>query len=407
MHNHFRRTAAFIVCLALVFGLFPVTAAAEGLSFTDVPETAWFYEDVRMAVESGLLHGRSQTRYEPEGSLTCAEAVKLAACIHRLSKDEPPAFEAGTPWYQPYAAYAKDNAIISGDLDWERAITRADFMDVFSRAIADTAARSMRLEAKNRVEDGGIPDVSQRDSRAAAIYTLYRAGIVQGVDGSGACMPDKTILRSETAAILTRMLHPEQRLSFSLYRRESTVIPVWPEAPEPDEKPDDKPETPFSVITDDYSSLDHIYSCSDVTMLGVDTGSPDAVGDDARLLRYGYAAQSYADTLVPKLSLQPIIENAITHAFSNPGTICLSCVDTEEHFQIAVSDNGCGIPEQRLAQLRRSLDGTGEHSGSIGLQNVHRRLKLLFGPDCGLQIESQWGKGTTVYLNLPPVGGKA
>ena len=75
MHNHFMRTAAFIVCLALVFGLFPVTAAAEGLSFTDVPETAWFYEDVRMAVESGLLHGRSQTRYEPEGSLTCAEAV--------------------------------------------------------------------------------------------------------------------------------------------------------------------------------------------------------------------------------------------------------------------------------------------------------------------------------------------
>ncbi len=293
MHNHFRRTAAFIVCLALVFGLFPVTAAAEGLSFTDVPETAWFYEDVRMAVESGLLHGRSQTRYEPEGSLTCAEAVKLAACIHRLSKDEPPVFEAGTPWYQPYAAYAKDNAIISGDLGWERAITRADFMDVFSRAIADTAARSMRLEAKNRVEDGGIPDVSQRDSRAAAIYTLYRAGIVQGVDGSGACMPDKTILRSETAAILTRMLHPEQRLSFSLYRRESTVIPVWPEAPEPDEKPDDKPETPFSVITDDYSSLDQIYSCSDVTMLGVDTGSPDAVGDDARLLRYGCAAQSY------------------------------------------------------------------------------------------------------------------
>ena len=62
MHNHFRRTAAFIVCLALVFGLFPVTAAAEGLSFTDVPETAWFYEDDRMAVESGLLHGRSQTR---------------------------------------------------------------------------------------------------------------------------------------------------------------------------------------------------------------------------------------------------------------------------------------------------------------------------------------------------------
>lgn len=117
--------------------------------------------------------------------------------------------------------------------------------------------------------------------------------------------------------------------------------------------------------------------------------------------------KQYADTLVPKLSLQPIIENAITHAFSAPGTICLSCADTGEHFQIAVGDNGCGIPEQRLLQLRRSLDGAGEHSGSIGLQNVHRRLKLLFGPDCGLQIESQWGKGTTVYLNLPPVGGKA
>ena len=113
------------------------------------------------------------------------------------------------------------------------------------------------------------------------------------------------------------------------------------------------------------------------------------------------AINSVADNAIPDVKLGD------THAFSNPGTICLSCVDTGEHFQIAVSDNGCGIPEQRLAQLRRSLDGTGEHSGSIGLQNVHRRLKLLFGPDCGLQIESQWGKGTTVYLNLPPVGGKA
>ena len=71
---------------------------------------------------------------------------------------------------------------------------------------------------------------------------------------------------------------------------------------------------------------------------------------------------------------------------------------------LVISDNGCGIPADKLADLNQKLSFSEARSaGSIGLRNVNRRLKLLFGDDYGLRIESTIGQGTTIFLDLPPI----
>ena len=76
-----RRILAAILLLALLLTALPIGILAAELSFTDVPKNEWYYEDVRLAVEGGLVNGKSPTIYAPNDNVTYAETVKLAACI--------------------------------------------------------------------------------------------------------------------------------------------------------------------------------------------------------------------------------------------------------------------------------------------------------------------------------------
>ena len=213
-----RRILAAILLLALLLTALPIGVLAAELSFTDVPKSEWYYEDVRLAVEGGLVNGKSPTIYAPNENVTYAETVKLAACIHKLTATGSTEFAAGTDWYQPYVDYARSKQIISKDYDWNAAATRAHFMDIFSRAISSnpTLKGTKPLDAINTVEDGAIPDVPMTHPQAGSIYKLYRAGVVQGSDKQYSCKPNTNIRRSEVAAILTRMVYADKRLSFTV-----------------------------------------------------------------------------------------------------------------------------------------------------------------------------------------------
>lgn len=115
----------------------------------------------------------------------------------------------------------------------------------------------------------------------------------------------------------------------------------------------------------------------------------------------------------PKLSLQPVIENAIFHGLERKrekGRISLMLEIVDENLHISISDNGIGMEEKRLAELNERLervsvgyiveDGEGE-KGGIALKNVCRRIKLLFGEKYGLHVDSIQGIGTKVTLVLP------
>lgn len=109
---------------------------------------------------------------------------------------------------------------------------------------------------------------------------------------------------------------------------------------------------------------------------------------------------------IPKLSIQPLVENTVSHGIeldATPSHIRIRGERLEERHRIVVADDGLGMTAERLAEVRRWLDeddGLSQES-HIGLRNVHRRLKQLYGPEYGLEIDSAEGQGTTVTIWLP------
>lgn len=149
--------------------------------FTDVPEDAWYAENVRTAYEYGLINGQSATSFAPDSTLTVAEAVKLAASLHSIYHTGSAEFAASTPWYQAYVDYALQNGILTAARsDYNSPATRAVFASVLAAALPEEA-----LAEINMVADGAIPDVSDSASYADAVYLLYRAGVLTGSDASG------------------------------------------------------------------------------------------------------------------------------------------------------------------------------------------------------------------------------
>jgi two-component system sensor histidine kinase YesM len=114
---------------------------------------------------------------------------------------------------------------------------------------------------------------------------------------------------------------------------------------------------------------------------------------------------------VIKLMLQPLVENAIHHGIekiSGKGFIRISARRDRDRFIIAIWDNGKGIAREILNEINRMLESAigdlsalDEKQSSIGIYNIHLRIRLLYGIGCGVSIESVQNKGTTVSISLP------
>jgi len=110
-----------------------------------------------------------------------------------------------------------------------------------------------------------------------------------------------------------------------------------------------------------------------------------------------------------KLSLQPIIENAIIHGFdgkNEKGIICISCYEEGEYISIEVSDNGRGLNDKKLKKITRELNSAdnayySDISPSIGLKNVLLRLRIFYGGEVSMNILSEIDVGTCVRIKFP------
>lgn len=104
------------------------------------------------------------------------------------------------------------------------------------------------------------------------------------------------------------------------------------------------------------------------------------------------------------LLLQPVVENAIRHGLSDlyeEGHITISVRLTEPYLLITIEDDGIGMDEQTLDTVRDNLvNHPGEDARSIGLYNINQRIRLFYGSDCHMTIESEKDKGTKVTLKL-------
>ena len=107
--------------------------------------------------------------------------------------------------------------------------------------------------------------------------------------------------------------------------------------------------------------------------------------------------------LVPKLILQPFIENSFFHGFPSDeeGKIQVFVKEQGENMRIEIYDNGVGIEEEKLEQVKEKRDSKNEHFSGIGINNVDSRIKLIYGNDYGIEIKSKLNKGTTVTILLP------
>lgn len=106
-------------------------------------------------------------------------------------------------------------------------------------------------------------------------------------------------------------------------------------------------------------------------------------------------------TVIPFLSVQPLVENAVRHGLEpgeGGGTITIASADAGTHTEITVDDDGVGMDPDALRRLLVDGDDAAAH---IGLRNVDTRLRQLYGDDGGLLVETNDGAGTMVRMRIP------
>ena len=106
----------------------------------------------------------------------------------------------------------------------------------------------------------------------------------------------------------------------------------------------------------------------------------------------------------PRMILQPVVENALYHGVSSlerGGMVQVLGYREEDRLVLRVSDNGQGMEPERAALLNDYINGRNKAFQSIGLKNVNRRIRLSYGDEFGVQIQSVPGRGTMITVTLP------
>jgi two-component system sensor histidine kinase YesM len=183
-----------------------------------------------------------------------------------------------------------------------------------------------------------------------------------------------------------------------------------------------------AVANDDMPVADMIHALSNQLKYVLDYGQDivpvreelEHVSDYVYLIRSRFGDRIELETFVApdvspewgmmKLSIQPFIENAVQHGLKpkgNRGKIRISLERAgEADLKVTVYDDGVGMGEEKLDELRRILGGElqeGEGRKHVGLRNVHERLQSLFGPAYGIEIDSVPHVGTSVQFAMPVI----
>ena len=216
MLNSAVMTKEFVVSGDGSMGNFMQANAYSPGQFTDVNEDLWYgynkEKSIATAYEYGLMRGSSATTFNPAGSMTVAEAITVAARVHRIYTTGADDFvQAGSPWYQVYLDYATDNRIFSASnfftaAGYDRDVSRAEMAYIFSQSLS-----AAEFVPQNIVDS--LPDVNIYGifNYSAEILMLYRAGVLSGSDSQGTFHPFDVISRAEAAAIISRVILPEMR----------------------------------------------------------------------------------------------------------------------------------------------------------------------------------------------------
>ena len=192
--------------------------------FIDLNENQWYGINnqavIQKVYELEIMNGKGAGIFDPNGNITIAEAIKMAAVVHNIYNGGQGDFIQGTPWYQVYVDYAVSVELIVGNAfsgEYTRFATRAEMAYIFANCVP-----RLELQAINSVVY--LPDVYESDEYGEGallygndVFSLFRAGVLTGNDNKGTFRPFDNITRAEAAAIICRIVIPSERkiLDFS------------------------------------------------------------------------------------------------------------------------------------------------------------------------------------------------
>lgn len=193
----------------------------EHLPFTDVPEDSWYSSYVRWAYYEGIINGRTETTFDPEGYVTMGEVATMAAKLNDRLMERYTDFDANrtSPWYGQYLRYCYDNGIYRNPKvaqgkvklyaceNWNASAKRRDVAGMF----AHVDQRPGRGFLNPDVPLTDIPDVDRGTPHHQEILTMYRMGVAVG-DEWMRFNPDGKIRRNEVVALAVRLLYDDARV---------------------------------------------------------------------------------------------------------------------------------------------------------------------------------------------------
>jgi two-component system sensor histidine kinase YesM len=126
-------------------------------------------------------------------------------------------------------------------------------------------------------------------------------------------------------------------------------------------------------------------------------------------VEFGICPKNFEDFSVPRLILQPIIENAFEHGLgkkNKDGVILVNFISGNSNLDIVIEDNGNELSDGELEDLRKLLESEDDKIEITGIINIHRRIKLVFGNDSGLEVSRSHLGGLKVKVMLRTKGGE-
>ena len=191
--------------------------------FTDVKSGDWFAPAVVSAYEYGLLSGRGEKTFSPAGSVTIAEMLTIAARLRAIyttgSEEVIPAASPGKSWYQPYVDYLKAEQLLDTSFEGSYLLpaSRAQMAGIFAFALPSEWYEEPNAALVTTAYASGdfIADVTLKTPYRSEILMMYRRGLLSGMNAAGSFCPDRSVSRAEIAALLTRVIEPEARLTLT------------------------------------------------------------------------------------------------------------------------------------------------------------------------------------------------
>ena len=228
-----KRIAAMLLAVSLLLTV-PALAATDSTSnftrsktysgeFSDLSERSVFYDNVVALYEYGLSVGKADGTFGLQDSMTVGQIIIFAGRIRSLyrtgsAEAGPSGYAAeGQATYVPYLRYLQAEGVLGSELDgtYFSAATRAQVAHVLAGTLPEEALPPIHQDLVTQAYASRrfITDVTEYTPYYQDILDLYRTGVAVGSDATGSYLPDQPITRGAAAAMLTRMVDPDLRVT--------------------------------------------------------------------------------------------------------------------------------------------------------------------------------------------------